>query len=138
VELGPGVDDENIIRPFYAVARNNVVIPEYVVDEYQNYPSSPEEAMRCFEARKDNVETFIGDKYDLSPSWTYQVPRYFLGAGLTVISPIAVPVQSLGEMFSKQTSKRSFGRIASDYFEYSFNPPVYEKSKIRERADIFY
>ncbi len=138
VELGPGVDDENIVRPFYAVARNNILIPEYVVDSYQNYPYSPEEAETRFESRKNVLETFVREKYELPPSWTYQCPRYLLGAGLTIISPVAIPVQALGECFSRQTSKRSFGEIAADYFEASFNSPMYEKPKIRERVDIFY
>jgi len=138
VKLGPGVDENNIVSPFYAVARNNVVIPEYVIDRYGNYPTSREEARRRFELRRENIEPVITQKYDLSQTVSNEVPRYFFGFCFALVSPIAIPVRWFGEAFSSSSKRRSLSEVAANYFESSFNPPQYEKPHIKERVDYFY
>jgi hypothetical protein len=139
VELGAGVDENNIVNPFYAVARNRVVIPEYVVDRYGNYPTTREEARRRFEAQRMEAEPIIAEKYDLSKGSSGQASNYFLGFFLSLVSPIVVPIRWLGESFSGRKEKSpSFSEIGTQYFDASFNPPGYEKPRIKERIDYFY
>ncbi len=138
VQIGPGVTENNIVSPFYGMTRNNVLIPEYVLDEYGNYPTTEEEAEKRFRLQRFKVEPLIKEKYDLPPAFPNQVPQYFLGLGFALVSPIALPIQWLGESSSPTTKKRSFSKIASDYYSSSFSSAVYEKPRIRERIDYFY
>lgn len=138
VQLGPGVAENNIITPFYGVTRNHVLIPEYTLDEYGNYPTTEEEAEKRFQAQRAKVEPVIKEKYELPDSFANQIPQFFLGLGFVLVSPIAIPVQWMGEIFSSSSKKRPFSKIAGDYYAFSFGPPGYEKPKIRERIDYFY
>lgn len=138
VSMGPGVDDQNIVRPFYAVVRNHVLIPEYVIDEYGNYPTSADEARARFESRKKSLESVVSGKYDLPRDVPYQLKRGLVGSGFILISPVAVPVQCLGELFSTSQNRRPVPKVVEDYFDSGFNPPLYDKPRIRERIDIFY
>lgn len=138
VQLGPGVGENNIITPFYGVTRNHVLIPEYTLDEYGNYPTTEEEAEKRFQAQRIKVEPVIKEKYELPPTFPNLIPQHLLGFGFILVSTIAIPVQWMGELFSSSSKKRSFSRIAGDYYSFSFSPPGYEKPQIRERIDYFY
>ncbi|MBI4549671.1 MAG: hypothetical protein HY714_01945 [Candidatus Omnitrophica bacterium] len=139
VELGPGVTENNIISPLYAVSRNRVVYPEYVVDDYGNYPTDPQTAWSRFREKKPAAEAVIREKYDVPSAFPGQVPRYFFGFCFALVSPVAIPVRWVSEgLFGKPGAKKSFAQISSDYFSSSFNPPGYEKPRIRERVDYFY
>jgi len=138
VPLGPGVAENNIITPFYGVTRNHVLIPEYTLDEYGNYPTTEEEAEKRFQAQRAKVDPVVKEKYELPASFPNQIPQFFLGLGFVLVSPIAIPVQWLGEIFSESSKKRPFSKVAGDYYTFSFSPPGYEKPRIRERVDYFY
>jgi hypothetical protein len=139
VELGPGVAENNIISPLYAVSRNQVVYPEYVVDEYGNYPTDRETAWKRFREKKDAAEAVIREKYEVPSAFPGQIPRYLFGFCFALASPVVIPVRWFGEgLFGKPGQKKSFSRISSEYFRSSFNPPGYEKPLIRERVDYFY
>ena len=138
VQLGPGVAENNIITPFYGVTRNHVLIPEYTLDEYGNYPTTEEEAEKRFQSQRVKVDPIIKEKYELPPTFPDQIPQYFLGFGFVLVSPVAIPVQWIGELFSSSAKKKSFSKIAGDYYSISFGVPGYEKPRIRERVDYFY
>jgi len=139
VKLGPGVGEDNIVSPFYAVARNNVVIPEYVVDRYGNYPTTTEDAEKRFQLQRYSAEPLVREKYYISSNPPGQLSQYVFGFCLSLVSPVVVPIQWIGETFSSiPGKKRSFSQIASDYFALCFHSPLYEKPQIRERVDYFY
>lgn len=136
--VGHGVDSQGMVQPLYAMTRNHTVIPEYVIDEFGNFPDSPEEAEKRFNARRQDLESYVTQKYRIPHDFPYQFQRGFFGIGFILISPVAVPVQCLGEWLSNQPHKRTTGKVVSDYFDSGFNPPLYDKPEIRETIDIFY
>jgi hypothetical protein len=96
VEVGSGVDEEGIVSRFYGVARNNVLIPEYVVDAYGSYPTSEQEAHRRFDVSHYTVEPYIIEKYILPNEFLYQLRRISWGSGFVLVSPIVLPIEWLG------------------------------------------
>lgn len=139
VKIGPGVDDQGIIQPLYGVTRNNVIIPEYVVDEFGKYPASPEEAKARFETRKDDLEDLIQNKYEIPTASGGGIANPFFAVGFILLAPIVLPVTFLGELLSGKSDKKSAGELTSEYFDMSLHPPApVEKARIKERVDIFY
>jgi hypothetical protein len=138
VEVGTGVDERNIVSPYYAVAQDGVVVPEYVVDRYGNYPTTREEAWRRFHNQKDQLQPLVQAKYDLTRGGASGVSRNVMGFFFTLVSPVAIPIRYLGEAFGPKDKRRSFGEVASEYFDLSFHPPGFQLPRIRERIDILY
>lgn len=139
VKIGPGVDDQGIIQPLYGVTRNNVIIPEYAVDEFGKYAASPEEAAARLDERKDALEDFVQNKYEIPPAGGGSIANPFFAVGFILLAPIVLPVTFLGELFSGKEDKKSAGELTAEYFDMSIHPPApIEKAKIKERVDVFY
>lgn len=136
VEVGSGIDEKGMVSRFYGVARNNVLIPEYVVDVYGSYPTTEREARRIFDVTHYSVESYIKSKYALPNEFLYQLRRISWGSGFVLVSPIVLPIEWLGEAFGGPR-RRGFGEVARDYFRSSFSERTYKKPKIRETVENF-
>lgn len=134
VRVSKGVDADGRVVDYYGVTRNNVLIPEYVIDEKGNYPESPEEAERRFEDRKDELEGYIKNKYELPDNFTYQTGRGILGAGLIAVSPVALPITYISSKTSPNPERRddSFSKVAKEYFSMSMDKPVYQTPELKD------
>lgn len=92
VKLSKGTDAEGNIVKYYAVTRNGVVIPEYVIDERGNYPDTKELAEERFKERKNELDDTVKKKYVLPPNTPYEIQRNVIGVGLLAVSPILIPI----------------------------------------------
>ena len=64
VPLARGVDSEGDVREFYAVAHNNIVIPEYVMNERGEYPLDRQTAWQRFQDRRKERVPQMKEKYE--------------------------------------------------------------------------
>jgi len=131
VDLGPGVDEKGLLRPNYAIVRNGVVIPEYVVDQFGNFPLTADEALRRYKERKRDLELFVQQKYDLSGAGGGEISRFFMGAGASLI---AAPRRGANAEGSINESPL----IGATGYKESRDPLHYKMPQIRQRVDIFY
>lgn len=90
------MDRDGEVRDFYAVTQNNVVIPEYVVNERGEYPTDPETAWQRFQERKAELEPKMREKYKIPSGGGSSAKRSFLAAAYGVMFPISYPIYALG------------------------------------------
>ncbi len=112
---------------FYAIAKNNIIIPELVVDKNGNYPSSKKEAWRRLEERKEVLDEDINIKYKIPHNVPYQMKRSGLMIGLIAVSPVVIPITYFSELMSPDEDKKdgvSFCKVVKDYFSISVNEPI--------------
>lgn len=103
VQISKGADAAGRIQDYYAVAENNVIVPEYVINARQEYPTSKDNAWDVFKQRK-NLKSQIRKKYFIPNDVGFSISRYFGSVVFTVMSPITYPMF----YFSSKTDQ-SFG-----------------------------
>jgi len=132
-ELG---DDQEV---YYAIAKNNVIIPEYVVDYRGNYPSSEEAAWERFESRKDVIESSIQGRYRVPNSFLYNSERYVFMVGLIIVSPVVIPITYISELIRTEEDELyegSFSKVVSSYFDLSMNEPIKIEPDLQDAFEI--
>jgi hypothetical protein len=92
VPLIHGVDSEGEIKQFYAVTYNNVIIPEYVIDERGTYPTEKQIAWGRFLERKEGIRSEIREKYRLPNDFTNGLKQFILGLGFLIVFPVSYPI----------------------------------------------
>jgi len=130
VRLSKGIDQEGNAVNYYAVTRNGMIIPEYVIDERGDYPISEEEAWQRFSQRKGDLENLVKTKYILPNNTAYEMKRNTIGAGLLVVSPVLLPMQMLSN--SMQEKKSGVQLSNRNYFEMAFEEPVPKDPKLKD------
>ncbi len=105
MHLAKGVDADGEVRDFYAVTYNQVVIPEYVINERGEYPTDPETARQRFQQRKPALESKMKARYILPNNALFFSKQFLLYAGFTVVSPVTYPLYAM----SAKEGKRSLG-----------------------------
>ena len=103
-----GVDSEGAVHDFYAVAHNNVIIPEYVINERGEYPTDPKVAWALFRERRSRLESQMRTKYKTPGDFSYSVQSALLGAAFFVVFPITFPLYYFGSGDEKKSPKRYF------------------------------
>lgn len=96
VLLTKGADSDGQVRDFYAVAQNNVVIPEYVVNERGEYPTDPKTAWSRFQERRTELEPKMRAKYKLPSNAGSSTGRFFLTTAYVLAFPISYPIYAFG------------------------------------------
>ena len=96
VLLTKGVDRDGQVRDFYAVTQNNVVIPEYVVNERGEYPTDRQTAWSRFQERKAELEPKMREKYQLPSDAGSAAQRSLLTAAYVCMFPISYPLYAFG------------------------------------------
>lgn len=124
------MDEKGTIVNYYALTRNGVVIPEYVIDEQGNYPASKEEAEKRFAERKNSLDETVKKKYVLPPNTPYEIQRNAVGVGLLAVSPIVVPLDLLTNSYREKKSGVKLSQ--SKYFESAFEEPVPHDPKLKD------
>ena len=117
---------------YYGVTKNNILIPEYVLDETNRYPTSSDEAWRRFEARRARLEPFVKSKYKVPNSFAFQSERFLIGVGLVAVAPVAIPVHYLGGLERNASGRRDWGYTVKTYFDFSLNPVIVEEARVRD------
>lgn len=121
---------------FYGIAKNNVLVPEFTLDERNHYPTSVDEAWQRFETRKTVVDSQVNRRYRIPNSFLFQSERLIVGAGLILVAPIAIPIQYLGGLNRGEQGRRSWSRTAYDYFDLSLNDVIEDESVVRDRLAL--
>ncbi|MBI4430804.1 MAG: hypothetical protein HY587_03715 [Candidatus Omnitrophica bacterium] len=121
---------------FYGIVKNNVLIPEFVVDEGNRYPTSAEDALVRFEKNKALMEPKISRKYKIPNSFFFQSERLLVGIGLMAISPVALPIHYIGGYGRDEEGRRSFSKTVRNYFDLSLNSVVLDETKVRNSLAV--
>ena len=106
---------------FYGIVKNNVLVPEFVLDSQNRYPTSKEEAWSRFQSRRLEIEPKINQKYRIPNSFLFQTERTLVAIGLIAISPVAIPIHYASGYGKNSEGKRSFTKTVSNYFDLSIN-----------------
>ena len=122
VRISKGVNDTGEIINYYAVTRNGMIIPEYVIDEKGDYPDTKTMARARFKERQGYLEETIANKYKLPNNTAYQINRNLVGFGLLLIAPVMIPLDWLTRAF--QEKKSGVEVSGRNYFETAFEEPV--------------
>ena len=130
IKLTKGVHADGEIVSYYAVTRNGVVIPEYVIDEKGEYPITKEEAWSRFEDRKQKLNEAVKNKYVIPANIPYEIQRNIIGAGLLAVSPIFIPIDLLSNLFREKKSGVELSK--KNYFEAAFEEPVPKDPRLRD------
>jgi len=88
-----GVVDDDMS---YAL-RNNMIIPEYVIDIRGNYPTDRAVAQSRLLERREGLEETIRAKYAYENDVTYRLKYTFWLIGFAVVSPILIPIIAINE-----------------------------------------
>jgi hypothetical protein len=91
VSLSRGTDKEGEIRNFYAVAENNVIIPEYAINERGEYPTESKTAWNQFKSRRDALASKMRERYRIPNSAYFSVKSGFFAIAYTVLFPVTFP-----------------------------------------------
>ena len=108
VSLTRGIDQEGEVRDFYAVAENNVIIPEYVINERGEYPTDPGTARKCFEERHAKLEAKIKEKYKVPGDFSYGTKSVLLGTAFFLVFPVAYPLYYFGSEKGERSPAKYF------------------------------
>ena len=124
---------ENGKKRYYAVAKNNVIIPEFSIGVNNDFPESKDVAWQRFKERKNQVESFIDQKYSIPNSFIYQTQRVSVMLGLAAVSPAVVLVSYASEVISPsdRNSPKSFKQIVREYFYLCQAEPEFNKPEIK-------
>lgn len=112
--------DEN--KTYYAMARNNTVVPEYSIGGDGRYPTTKEEVRQLFERRKDVLNEIVIQKYDIESNITYQARRIPAMIGLLAVCPITIPIIYFSE--KSLDEPRTFVETVKYYFDIASSEPV--------------
>jgi hypothetical protein len=126
-------------KTYYAIAKNNVVIPEFVIDSDGYYPTSAEEAWKRFQTRRRDLEPLIDQKYAIPKSGPYQTERIVVMIGLLAVSPVAFPVMYLSDVtFAKQKSlpKKTFREEWHQYFALTASEPLFQEPRLKNEFKV--
>ncbi|OGW88147.1 MAG: hypothetical protein A3G33_02640 [Omnitrophica bacterium RIFCSPLOWO2_12_FULL_44_17] len=129
VHLSKGVDANGEVRDFYGVAENNVVIPEYVINERGEYPEDVKQAWNIFQTRKEKLSSSMREKYVIPNNFGYGIVRSLLAVGFLAVSPVTYPLY----VSSSPKGKRSFGR----YFDVMVFGPNPRMPQLRDEFTNF-
>ena len=116
---------------FYGVVKNNVLIPEFVLDERNRYPTTKEDAWARFNERRSKIEPLAKERYRIPNSFLFQAERIMVGIGLVAISPVAIPIHYASGYGKDEQGRRSFGKTVSNYFDLSLNNVISDEDKIK-------
>ena len=128
VPLVRGIDREGEVHQFYAVAHNNVIVPEYVINERGEYPTSKEEARARFQARQ-NLIPAMKEKYRIPGDFSSASKRTLLSSGFLIVFPISYPIY----LFTSPKGSRSPGA----YFDLMANGPTANAPELRDEFANF-
>ncbi len=129
-------ESDGEVRYLYGVTYNNVLIPEYTKSATGLYATSYDGAWDLFDKRAAEVDSWIGDKYELTNSTWFRFSNSVSRLGLLLVSPFVVPVEWLGEKLAPDPDlgpPRSFGEIAHDFFDSQYDQPVLKNPDISEQ-----
>lgn len=124
------------IERWYAITKNNIVIPEFVLDSRMQYPKTEEEAWRLFRERRATVGPVIDRKYKIPASFPYQISRVSAMVGLTVVSPVVIPIMVVSSVFGKKENRESVGVIIHDYFDVAEQSPTFQEPLLKNEFEI--
>ena len=116
---------------FYGVVKNNVLIPEFVLDERNRYPTTKEEAWAKFNARRSKIEPLLKERYRIPNSFLFQTERIMVGIGLVAISPVAIPIHYVSGYGRDEQGRRSFGKTVTNYFDLTLNNVIIDEVGIK-------
>ncbi|MBU1864595.1 MAG: hypothetical protein KKH94_13120 [Candidatus Omnitrophica bacterium] len=125
-------------KVYYAITKNNVLIPEFVIDSQGHYPTSPEAAWEQFLKRQSKVEKYIDNKYKIPNNGAYQIQRWGLMIGLMAVSPIAIPITYVSEFSEErddESSSKNIWHSIKRYFALSMNEPNYVEPEIKDEFE---
>ena len=123
----------------YAIAKNNIIVPEYVIDTNGLYPQTKEEAWNRFRVRKDTLETSIDKKYKIPHTVPYQMKRMGLMIGLIAVSPVVIPITYFSEITQKDTDGNDhagFWDTVKEYFSLAANEPISYHPPLKDEFKI--
>jgi len=126
-EQGTGKSDV-----FYGIAKNNVLLPEFVLDSQNRYPTSKEEAWNRFQSKRLEIEPKINQKYRIPNSFLFQTERTLVAIGLVAISPVALPLHYISGYGKNSEGKRSFIKTVSNYFDLALNNIIDDKTVLKD------
>jgi hypothetical protein len=129
VPFARGVDEDGNILQFYAVAHNNVIIPEYVINERGEYPTDEATAWERFHSRKDEWVPKMQVKYEIPSNGVMSVKQSLLGLGFLAVSPISYPIYAM-------SSEEGESSVA-DYFDVMVNGSSAQEPELRDELANF-
>ena len=115
----------------YAVTRNNMIIPEYVIDRKGNYPTSREEALQRFNTRRAELDDFVRNKYLIEPNTPYTIKRTLYITGELVVSPVVLIVTAASDLFFPNHHAET-PSMTTQYLKAIFEEPIPEKPVLRD------
>ncbi len=117
---------------FYGIAKNNVLVPEFILDNQNRYPTSKEEAWGRFQSKRLEIEPKINQKYKIPNSFLFQTERTLVAIGLVAISLVAIPLHYIGGYGKNSEGKRSFTKTVSNYFDLALNNIIDDKAVLKD------
>ena len=103
-----GVDLDGNVRDFYAVVRNNTIIPEYVINERGEYPTDPKVAWQRFKQRRDKLEPEMIAKYKIQDNFSYVAKSAALGTAYSAVFPVTYPLYYFGSAKGTRSPQKYF------------------------------
>ena len=129
VEVARGIDAEGNVRQFYAVAHNNVIIPEYVINERGEYPTDEKTAWERFHERKDELLPRMKAKYRIPSDTAHSMKQTALGTAFTAVLPITYPVYAMASGDGQ--------RSPADYYDLMVNGPSARTPELKDEFENF-
>ena len=129
VESARGVDADGNVRQFYAVAHNNVIIPEYVINERGEYPTDETTTWELFRARKNELVPKMEAKYRIPSNAAHSMKQTALGSAFTAVFPVSYPIY----LMASEAGKRS----PADYYDLMVNGPSARTPGLKDEFENF-
>jgi len=125
--------NEGAIVTTYAATKNNMIIPELVIDRTNRYPTDKKIAAERLASRKIVMKDFINEKYKTENSFLFQTKRIAFMTGQIIVSPIVVPIMFVADLFNRSVpDHENTSSLLKHYFSQIVNPPVPQKPILRD------
>jgi hypothetical protein len=119
-------EPDGIVRYTYGVTYNNTLIPEYTQTSAGTYANSYDDAWGSLETRREKIDPWISQKYELTNSTWFQLSNSISRLSLLALSPLVVPIEWLGEHIFPEKElgpPRSWKQVAEDFFAAQYDQP---------------
>ena len=125
-------NQEDIVTT-YAATKNNMIIPELVIDRKGSYPTDRDIADDRMRIRKTVFKEKIRDKYSVENSFLFQTRRISLTVGQIIVSPIVIPVIWIYDFVHKTVPEE---RLLRHYIRQIVYAPIPQKPVLRNEMAV--
>jgi hypothetical protein len=129
--------NKDAIVTTYAATKNNMIIPELVIDRTGRYPTDKKIAVERMRSRRTVMQELIREKYKIENSALYQTKRVTFMVAQIIVSPIVVPIMFVSDLLNRTVPEHEkSSSLLKHYLKSIVNPPIPLKPVLRDELSV--